>query len=278
VAPEKSQLRIFEVESDAISHDAGSTEAVEPKVLPEWHSIRLDAQPSPGAPASAAAIPAPARQRHADRAGGGLEGRARRDSEHGSGRASGQGSGPGSGPGPASGQGSGQGFGQAASHAAGKGYHQGEPDDSGQVDSPIFDLFPLHVAPIEDRLMAGIVDVALVLIAFLLFVLVFAACTTHLPTGKSAIISAGMAVVAFFLLYQWLFFTYADSTPGMRYARIALCTFDDENPTREALRWRIGALFLSAIPLGLGFLWALLDEDHLGWHDRISKTYQRSYR
>jgi hypothetical protein len=64
----------------------------------------------------------------------------------------------------------------------------------------------------------------------------------------------------------------------MRCARIALCTFDDENPDRRALRHRIAAACLAALPLGLGFFWALLDEDHLGWHDRMTRTYQRSYR
>ena len=41
---------------------------------------------------------------------------------------------------------------------------------------------------------------------------------------------------------------------------------------------RVGALLLSALPLGMGLLWAVFDEDHLGWHDRISGTYQRSYK
>jgi hypothetical protein len=63
----------------------------------------------------------------------------------------------------------------------------------------------------------------------------------------------------------------------MRYARIALCTFSDENPTRSAMRRRTWALLLSACPLGMGFLWACLDDDRLGWHDRISRMYQRSY-
>jgi uncharacterized RDD family membrane protein YckC len=126
--------------------------------------------------------------------------------------------------------------------------------------------------------MAGIVDLALVLIAFLLFVLVFVACTAHPPTGKPAMAFAAVALVSFFALYQWIFFTYANGTPGMRYAKIALCTFEDENPTRRTMQWRIAALFLSATPVGLGFLWALFDDDGLGWHDRITRTYQRSYR
>jgi uncharacterized RDD family membrane protein YckC len=91
-------------------------------------------------------------------------------------------------------------------------------------------------------------------------------------------IAAGAALVGFIALYQWLFFSYAESTPGMRYAKIALCTFDDENPARKTLQHRIAALFLAALPMGLGFLWALLDDDRLGWHDRMTRTYQRSYR
>jgi uncharacterized RDD family membrane protein YckC len=137
---------------------------------------------------------------------------------------------------------------------------------------------PLHVAPIGDRLMAALVDIGLVVFAFLLFAAVFVACTAHPPSGRPALIASALALVGFFVLYQWLFFTFADATPGMRFAKIALCTFNDENPGRKTLQHRIGALFLAAIPLGLGFLWVLLDDDGLGWHDRMTRTYQRSYR
>lgn len=136
----------------------------------------------------------------------------------------------------------------------------------------------LHVAPIQDRMMSAVVDVALTLLAFLAFVLVFAACTPHMPTGKVALAGAGATLLATWVLYQFLFFSLSSATPGMRYAKIALCTFDDENPSRTAMRGRIAALLLSALPLGLGFLWTLFDDDCLGWHDRITETYQRSYR
>lgn len=135
-----------------------------------------------------------------------------------------------------------------------------------------------HVAPMGDRLLAAAVDCALVVCAFGMFVAVFVACTVHPPAGKPALVAAGAALVGFIALYQWLFFTFAESTPGMRCAKIALCTFEDENPGRKTLQHRVGALFLAALPLGLGFLWALLDDDRLGWHDRMTRTYQRSYR
>jgi hypothetical protein len=61
----------------------------------------------------------------------------------------------------------------------------------------------------------------------------------------------------------------------MKYARISLCTFDDEKPTRAQMRSRLGALLLSVAPIGLGVAWAIFDEDHLSWHDRLSRTYLR---
>jgi uncharacterized RDD family membrane protein YckC len=137
---------------------------------------------------------------------------------------------------------------------------------------------PMKVASMGDRLMAGLVDLSLAGLAFLVFVLVFVACTAHPPIGKPALAAAGGTLVFFFLLYQFLFFTYSEATPGMRYARIALCTFEDENPTRSQMRNRIGAILLSACTLGMGFAWVFFDEDGLGWHDRLSHTYQRSYR
>jgi uncharacterized RDD family membrane protein YckC len=147
-----------------------------------------------------------------------------------------------------------------------------------EEDSSFVLELPLKVASLEDRLMAGLFDVALVLLAFVLFVLVFAASTAHPPAGKSALAAAAIVLGSLFVLYQYLFFRFTDGTPGMRYAKIALCTFEDENPSRKAMRRRIWYLVLSAAPFGLGLWWAWLDEDHLGWHDRMTRMYQRSYR
>ncbi|HMF64507.1 MAG TPA: RDD family protein [Edaphobacter sp.] len=142
-----------------------------------------------------------------------------------------------------------------------------------------------QTAPLNLRLMAAIVDGCIVLATFLTFTAVFAVTIGKLPGAPAdapmspqtaGIASAG--ILAFLtLLYQVLFFTFSEATPGMRYARIGLCTFSDDNPTRAAMRRRIFAAFLSICPLGIGFLWAFLDDDGLGWHDRISRMYQRSY-
>jgi uncharacterized RDD family membrane protein YckC len=138
-------------------------------------------------------------------------------------------------------------------------------------------VIPLMTAPLEDRIMAGIFDLALIVAAFAVFVLVFVACTTHPPMGKPAMLGAAVILAGFGLLYHYLFFKFAEGTPGMRYAKIALCTFEDENPTRQEMCRRVLYLMLSAAPLGLGFAWAWFDPDRLSWHDRLSRIYQRSY-
>ena len=137
---------------------------------------------------------------------------------------------------------------------------------------------PLHTASLEDRLMAAMVDLGLMGMGFLCFVLAFAAATPHLAPVPVLWAMAAISLVALCALYQWLFMSYGSGTPGMRYARIALCSFADDNPTRRAMRSRVGATLLAVLPLGLGLLWVLFDEDRLCWQDRMTRTYQRSYR
>lgn len=141
-------------------------------------------------------------------------------------------------------------------------------------DSP-FEL-PMQPAPMDRRMLAASLDLGLILVGFFIFMAGFATITRP-PSDKFALIAAGAIFLGLSAAYQWLFLTYSDATPGMRYARIALCTFCDSNPTVANRRWRIAAFYFSAAAAGLGFLWMLLDVDHLGWHDRLSKTYQRCY-
>jgi uncharacterized RDD family membrane protein YckC len=162
---------------------------------------------------------------------------------------------------------------------------------------PVFNpALPPQAASLNLRLMAGIVDGCILLASLLAFTATFAITAeelanklpashaTGLISGQSgsmtlqtAAISAAVVFGVLTLLYHLLFFTFSEATPGMRYARIGLCTFTDENPTRASMRRRLFAMVLAACPLGIGFLWACLDDDGLGWHDRISRMYQRSY-
>jgi uncharacterized RDD family membrane protein YckC len=168
-------------------------------------------------------------------------------------------------------------IGSAALHWSPIRLEESDSSPAPQHGAAILTQTPFKTASLEDRIMAGIFDLALVVAAFAIFVLVFVSCTAHPPVGKPAALAAGGVLVGFGLLYQLLFFRFSEGTPGMRYARIALCTFEDENPSRKAMCRRVYYGLLSAAPLGLGFLWALFDGDRLSWHDRLTRCYQRSY-
>jgi uncharacterized RDD family membrane protein YckC len=153
-------------------------------------------------------------------------------------------------------------------------------------EAPFQPVLSPQTASFSLRLMAAVVDGCIVLGALLAFTAAFAFTVGRLSSGQvaggyisaqTAAIGGAVTFAVLLLLYQLLFFSLAEATPGMRYARIGLCTFSDDNPTRSAMRRRILASVLAACPLGIGFLWAWLDEDGLGWHDRISRMYQRSY-
>jgi uncharacterized RDD family membrane protein YckC len=152
-------------------------------------------------------------------------------------------------------------------------------DDAAQnaTQAELHATLPFATASLAQRSMAALVDGCILGFTFLSVAAGFTHFVPALPPAPVAAMAAAATLLVLFVLYQMLFFTFACATPGMRYARIGLCTFADENPTRAEMRRRTWALLLSACPLGLGFLWALLDEDRLGWHDRISRMYQRGY-
>jgi uncharacterized RDD family membrane protein YckC len=152
-------------------------------------------------------------------------------------------------------------------------------------EHPLNDPEPMEAATPEDagielaafgrRAMAGVVDLALIAGAFLAAALLAGANMDQVPSMRLLEIGACAGMLVAGLLYQAFFFTLGVRTPGMKYARVSLCTFDNQFPTRMQSLGRLGAQMLSVLPLGLGLAWALFDEDHLCWHDRVSKTYQR---
>ncbi len=147
------------------------------------------------------------------------------------------------------------------------------------ADTPLLgsSMLPPATAPMSLRIMATTVDAAIIAIGFIGFVAVASHIADGLPTGIPGTIAAGCTLAVFYLLYQLLFFSFSEQTPGMRYARLGFCTFADGNPTRSAIRRRILAQMVALCPFGVGILWSLLDDDKLGWHDRISRMYPRAY-
>jgi len=144
-----------------------------------------------------------------------------------------------------------------------------------QAEAPSEAASTLHLAPLSLRLMATVVDTALIVGLVGAAAALVAGSMAHPLAMKVAEVAAIAALLMTGLLYNALFLALGKATPGMMYARISLCTFDDECPSRAQMRGRLGAMLLSLLPVGLGMVWAVFDDDHLCWHDRLSRTYLR---
>jgi uncharacterized RDD family membrane protein YckC len=131
----------------------------------------------------------------------------------------------------------------------------------------------LPTASLARRVFAGILDVAVLGIAVAAFGAIFVWVNPVPP--PLAVVAGAMILIGSLLwaAYQFLFLVYTGSTPGTRLARISLSRFDGSPVSRPVRRWRVLASYLSALALGLGYFWSVLDEDGLCWHDRITRSH-----
>jgi uncharacterized RDD family membrane protein YckC len=163
----------------------------------------------------------------------------------------------------------------------GSSWQQMELDDEQQVDhlpdyyALVPDEHKLYQAPFGRRMMGTVVDAAVIVGLVCGVAYLIASNVDHLPGKHAFEICAALAVLGFAALYEWFFLTFAKVTPGMRYAQLSLCSFDEQVPTREQVNGRLKAMAISVLPVGLGMLWSIFDEDQMSWHDRLSKTYVR---
>jgi uncharacterized RDD family membrane protein YckC len=148
-----------------------------------------------------------------------------------------------------------------------------EPAPSRLVDE--LDLIP-RAAPLEHRLVAGLVDAAIVLAGSGVCAVTFLRMAEEMPHSRLTIAFALAGCGMFWLLFQYLFLIYGRTTPGMQMAQLELCTFAGKEAPLFARRVRALAGGLSGFSAGLGYAWAFIDEDRLGWHDRISQTHLRA--
>jgi uncharacterized RDD family membrane protein YckC len=127
---------------------------------------------------------------------------------------------------------------------------------------------------IVSRIVAGLMDFAIIGAIYLIFLLVtFSELPGSFSFDKRL---AGIYGICFFTLaviYFLLFMLSASQTPGMKWRRLIVVTRDGEllDPRHACLRG-FGYL-ISTLPVLLGFIWILVDPEHLTWADKVSSTY-----
>lgn len=72
----------------------------------------------------------------------------------------------------------------------------------------------------------------------------------------------------YFLMFHWL----DGQTVGKMLLRIQVIGENGVPVTFGQAFFRFLGYLLSAIPFGIGFLWAVIDEGGQGWHDKLSQT------
>jgi len=140
-----------------------------------------------------------------------------------------------------------------------------------QVEAVIYCDAP--VALPTHRVIAAAMDLSMILIALGLFVATFILCGGSIVLGKQNVVFFGGVTFVLAIFYRFLWCLAAGDTPGMRFAGLRLVNFDGRAPDRDQRSLRQVASLLSFLSVGLGLVWALVDEESLTWHDHISKTF-----
>jgi uncharacterized RDD family membrane protein YckC len=149
---------------------------------------------------------------------------------------------------------------------------------------------PSSSASIARRLLAALIDGTILAMALAAFATIFLHLNPNLSPSPNLFLNLSLRLVreslpllaglggiaiALWAAYEFLFVVYTGSTPGLRATRLRMASFDGSPLSHRSRRWRVLASLLSALSMGLGYLWCLLDQDGLCWHDRITRTHVR---
>jgi uncharacterized RDD family membrane protein YckC len=83
-----------------------------------------------------------------------------------------------------------------------------------------------------------------------------------------------VSLVTFLIIisYHVIFWTFAGQTIGKAVMGIKVVSFKGKRMTVARSLLRYFSYFVSALPLGLGYFWILIDDKRMGWHDHLSGT------
>jgi len=124
------------------------------------------------------------------------------------------------------------------------------------------------------RIAAGLTDLAIVAVIYAIFLITtFLEMPEDFTPDRRVLAVYGVCYFALVTIYFFLFMLSASQTPGMKYFRLIVVT--PENIPLDANRacWRGAGYLISTLPLLLGFVWMLIDPEHLTWADKVSGTY-----
>ena len=152
---------------------------------------------------------------------------------------------------------------------------------AGAPRTPESDIYcDAPVAPMGARVLASSMDLGLITLAYAVFASIYYLLVQN-QTGEAAPLAWSLRVaIPYVLLYASVAALYKSlyafanvDAPGTRWANLKIVNFDGEAPTRAERISRMTWSGLSIGAVGMGLFWSLVDEEHLTWHDLLSKTF-----
>jgi uncharacterized RDD family membrane protein YckC len=154
---------------------------------------------------------------------------------------------------------------------------QPELDFEEAAHSPSFTFPEYQREIIGQRMSAGLVDFGIVGLIYIIFVI---ATLLQMPSGapifdKRILGIYGAGYLLLVAVYLFLFMLSGGQTPGMKLRQLVVVTRDDTPLELRSSCLRGFGYFISILPLMLGFVWAIIDPEHLTWTDKVSGTFVR---
>ena len=134
------------------------------------------------------------------------------------------------------------------------------------------------VATVPHRALAGLVDLSLIVIGYMLCVAAYYLTGGALPNNKLGYLMFGAGFLLVALFYGLLWALGNSETPGMHWTSLKLTNFDGHEPEPLQRLLRYFGTCLSVATCGCGLAWALVDEENLTWQDHMSKTFPTFHR
>ena len=124
------------------------------------------------------------------------------------------------------------------------------------------------------RLLAALVDLGVVASIYLVFLVTT---LSKMPQGirldNRVTGIYGVCFLVLVVVYALLFMLSAGQTPGMKHMDLSVVTKEDEPLDARHACLRTFGYLISILPLMLGFVWMLVDPEHLTWADKVSGTW-----
>lgn len=131
----------------------------------------------------------------------------------------------------------------------------------------------LPLPPLRRRFVGGLIDAAVLMLAAGVFALIFSRAGGHLTPTPLNLAVLGFIIATLGISYFGAFTAITSTTPGLLWVGIEVRNMSGSHPTPRQAFWRAFGYLVSASALMLGFVWALVDNEGLTWHDRMSDTF-----